>query len=190
MFMIARRQPPVKQKPQSFLHCRKIAENRRKTQKRCKLNLQIRCGLELPQSKPDGFASSLWEGASGAPANFALQPGTVPPCQGPHPRGGCRAQRDWGSSAACALSVTCGDTSPKGRGKSTAGNFLIVPNTLATNLTAWLSLRGKTSPAPGEDVTVGDKKGNLARERLRGRAGLTGHSLKKYAKNSAFRRVL
>ena len=35
--------------------------------------------------------------------------------------------------------------------------------------TAWLSLRGKTSPAPGEDVTAGDKKGNLARERLRGR---------------------
>ena len=27
---------------------------------------------ELPQSKPDGFASSLGEGASGAPANFAL----------------------------------------------------------------------------------------------------------------------
>ena len=27
---------------------------------------------ELPQSKPDGFASSLWEGASGAPGNFAL----------------------------------------------------------------------------------------------------------------------
>ena len=27
---------------------------------------------ELPQSKPDGFASSLWEEASGAPANFAL----------------------------------------------------------------------------------------------------------------------
>ena len=33
---------------------------------------------------------------------------------------------------------------------------------------AWLSLREKTSPAPGEDVTVGDKRGNLARERLRG----------------------
>ena len=31
-----------------------------------------------------------------------------------------------------------------------------------------LSLRGKTSPAPGEDVTAGDKRGNLARERLRG----------------------
>ena len=46
---------------------------------------------ELPQAKPDGFASSLWEGASGAPGNFALQPGTVPPCQRPHLRGGCRA---------------------------------------------------------------------------------------------------
>ena len=55
-----------------------------------------------------------------------------------------------------------------------AGRFLIAPNTLATNVTAWLSLRGKTSPAPGEDVTVGDKRGNLARERLRGRARLTG----------------
>ena len=70
--------------------------------------------------------------------------------------------------AACALSVTCGDTSPKGRGKSTAGNFLVSPNTLVLNFTAWLSLRGKTSPAPGEDVTIGDKRGNLARERLRG----------------------
>ena len=27
---------------------------------------------KLPQSKPDGFANSLGEGASGAPANFAL----------------------------------------------------------------------------------------------------------------------
>ncbi len=67
-----------------------------------------------------------------------------------------------------ALSVTCGDSSPKGRAKSTAGSFLITLKTLATNVTAWLSLRGKTSPAPGEDVTVGDKRGNLARERLRG----------------------
>ena len=41
---------------------------------------------------------------------------------------------------ACALSVTCGDTSPKGRGKGTAGNFLIIPNTLVLNFTAWLSL--------------------------------------------------
>ena len=72
-----------------------------------------------------------------------------------------------------ALSVTCGDSSPKGRAKSTAGNFLITLKTLATNVTAWLSLRGKTSPVPGEDVTVGDKRGNLARERLRGRARLT-----------------
>ena len=73
-----------------------------------------------------------------------------------------------------ALSVTCGDSSPKGRAKSTAGNFLITLKTLATSITAWLSLRGKTSPAPGEDVTVGDKRGNLARERLRGRARLSG----------------
>ena len=42
---------------------------------------------ELPQSKPDGFASSLGEGASGVSANFVLQPETVPSCQGPHPRG-------------------------------------------------------------------------------------------------------
>ena len=44
--MIARRQPPVKQNPQSFLHPRKIAENRRKTQKRCKFNLQMGCRLD------------------------------------------------------------------------------------------------------------------------------------------------
>ena len=71
---------------------------------------------------------------------------------------------------ACALSVKAYGfaSSPKGRAKSTAGSFLIEPNTLATGLPAWLSLRGKTSPAPGEDVTVGDKRGNLARERLRG----------------------
>ena len=74
-------------------------------------------------------------------------------------------------AAACALSVKAYGfvSSPKGRAKSTAGNLLFVPNALASRLTAWLSLRGKTSPAPGEDVTVGDKRGNLARERLRGR---------------------
>ena len=33
-------------------------------------------------------------------------------------------------------------TSPKGRGKSAAGNFLIAPNALVTNLRAWLPLRG------------------------------------------------
>ena len=48
---------------------------------------------ELPQSKPDGFASSLGEGASGAPGSFALQPETLPPCQRPHPRGGCLRSR-------------------------------------------------------------------------------------------------
>ena len=44
--MIARRRLPVKQNLQSFLHCCKIAENRRKTQKRCNFNLQIGCGLD------------------------------------------------------------------------------------------------------------------------------------------------
>ena len=48
---------------------------------------------ELPQSKPDGFDSSLGEGASGETGSFALEPGSVPPCQGPHPRGGCRRRR-------------------------------------------------------------------------------------------------
>ena len=43
---------------------------------------------KLPQSKPDGFASSLGEGASGAPGHFALEPVTLPPCQRPHLRGG------------------------------------------------------------------------------------------------------
>ena len=45
-------------------------------------------------------------------------------------------------ASACALSVTCGATSPKGRGKSTAANFLIMPNTLATSLRPWLPLWG------------------------------------------------
>ena len=76
---------------------------------------------------------------------------------------------------ACALSVTYGASSPKGRAKSTAGSFLIMPNTLATGFKSWLPLRGKTSPAPGEDVTAGDKRGNLARERLRGRAREISH---------------
>ena len=52
---------------------------------------------------------------------------------------------------ACALSVTCGDSSPKGRAKSTAGNFLFIPNTLA------MKLYGLAPPS-----------GELARERLRG----------------------
>ena len=51
-----------------------------------------------------------------------------------------------------ALSVTYGDSSPKGRAKSTAGSFLIASDTLASRLTAWLSPLGE-----------------LARERLRGR---------------------
>ena len=76
-----------------------------------------RGGNELPQSKPDGFASSLGEGASGVPptsvlalsvtcgasspkgrasgetGDFAIYPITFPPCQGPHLRGGCLRSR-------------------------------------------------------------------------------------------------
>ena len=42
---------------------------------------------------------------------------------------------------ACALSVKAYGfaSSPKGRAKSTAGSFLIEPNTLVMNFTAWLS---------------------------------------------------
>ena len=48
----------------------------------------------------------------------------------------------WGfSRRAPSPSSLCDATSPKGRGKSTAGNFLIAPITLAIRLTAWLSLR-------------------------------------------------
>ena len=80
---------------------------------------------ELPQSKPDGFASFLWEGAFGMAGKFLVAIDTLVT-----------------GLTACALSVTYGDTSPKGRGKSTAGNFLIEPNSLATNVTAWLPLWG------------------------------------------------
>ena len=54
------------------------------------------------------------------------------------------------------------------KASAVAIQFLIALKTSVMNFTAWLPLRGKTSPAPGEDVTVGDKRGNLARERLRG----------------------
>ena len=109
MFMITRRRLPVKQKTQSFLHPRKIAENRRKTQKRCKFNLQTGCGVypfrlaaarqstfpkgtaELPQSKPDGFASSLREGAFGMAALFPAEAQSLRAY--PLPLGGAVAQR-------------------------------------------------------------------------------------------------
>ena len=45
------------------------------------------------------------------------------------------------SRRAPSPSSLCDATSPKGRGKSTAGNFLIAPITLAIRLAAWLSLR-------------------------------------------------
>ena len=100
------------------------------------LNLDI-CCVDGVNSLRRGLrrASSLWEGASGAPGRFLIASKTLAI-----------------GLTACALSVTFGDSSPKGRAKSTAGNFLIIPNTLVLNFTAWL-------PPSGE----------LARERLRGR---------------------
>ena len=80
---------------------------------------------KLPQAKPDGFASSLGEGASGAAAKFLIASETLAMML-----------------AACALSVKAYGfaSSPKGRGKSTTGNFLITPKALATSLRPWLSL--------------------------------------------------
>ena len=46
---------------------------------------------ELPQSKPDGFASSLWEGAFGIVAQFPAQAQSLRAC--PLPLGGAVAQR-------------------------------------------------------------------------------------------------
>ena len=46
---------------------------------------------ELPQSKPDGFASSLWEGAFGIAGKFAVKLQTFRVCS--LPLGGAVAQR-------------------------------------------------------------------------------------------------
>ena len=79
----------------------------------------------LPQAKPDGFASSLGEGASGAMAKFLIASETLAMVL-----------------TACALSVKAYGfaSSPKGRAKCTTGNFLITPKALATSLRPWLSL--------------------------------------------------
>ena len=39
--------------------------------------------MELPQSKPDGFDSSLWEGAFGIAGKFAAQVQCLRACQLP-----------------------------------------------------------------------------------------------------------
>ena len=46
---------------------------------------------KLPQSKPDGFASSLWEGAFGITVQFPAQTQSLRAC--PLPLGGAVAQR-------------------------------------------------------------------------------------------------
>ena len=51
----------------------------------------LRRKAELPQSKPVGFASSLWEGAFGMVAQFPAQAQSLRAC--PLPLGGAVAQR-------------------------------------------------------------------------------------------------
>ena len=59
------------------------------------LRLRLRLmGDELPPSKPDGFASSLPEGASGETGHFAVQPG-------------CAVKR-FKMASACALAIISG----------------------------------------------------------------------------------
>ena len=52
---------------------------------------RLRRKTELPQSKPDGFASSLWEGAFGMAVQFPAKPQSLR--AQPLPRGGAVAQR-------------------------------------------------------------------------------------------------
>ena len=57
---------------------------------------QILCGgcfKGKPSQSSLRDASSPEGGASGVSANFVLQPETLPPCQRPHLRGGCRRRR-------------------------------------------------------------------------------------------------
>ena len=52
---------------------------------------RLRRKTELPQSKPDGFASSLWEGAFGMAVHFPAKPQSLR--AQPLPLGGAVAQR-------------------------------------------------------------------------------------------------
>ena len=86
---------------------------------------------ELPQSKPDGFDSSLGEGAFGMAGRFLIASETLAT-----------------ELTACALSVKAYGfaSSPKGRAKSTAGSVLIALKISATSLrprlSPWESWRG------------------------------------------------
>ena len=52
---------------------------------------------QLPQSKPDGFASSLKEGASGAPQALHFSRKLFRTAKGPIPEGAVERSDDWGS---------------------------------------------------------------------------------------------
>ena len=105
---------------------------------------------ELPQSKPDGFASSLGEGASGGTGRFALTPGTSPPCQRPHLRGGCRRRR-LGEFPRQRLRgrARCRGTNPFRLAASRQATF---PKGDGFRLCRKVSLLGKSSPFGGAGI--------------------------------------
>ena len=162
MFMIARRQPPVKQNPQSFLHCRKIAENRRKTQKSCKFNLQTGCGLE---------SKTIWNGFRFfrvAAPSIRIVP--------------------WAARASCwPLPQQLLPVSAAGGGRSCC-------------IAGWVESRGREGGGVGTPLPASGPAERLctlaaSRNFPRGARHIPNRPLfvsplKKYAKNSAFRRVL
>ena len=120
---------------------------------------------ELPQAKPDGFASSLWEGASGAPANFALQPETLPLCQRPHLRGRlpplrgkmspqvtkrgiCRRRRLGEFRQEPLQSLLRKASSPKGAPLGYAGNFAATAEAVPLGMLNSLRQNLTVLPAP------------------------------------------
>jgi hypothetical protein len=89
----------------------------------CKMhNLSAFCRWKTP---PRPFAASVWAGKAGVIPIFIRE---LPPSKPV----GVRPLR---------LLTTFASTSPKGRGKSTAGSSLVSPNTLSTGFKSWLSLR-------------------------------------------------
>ena len=188
--MIARRQPPVKQNPQSFLHPRKIAENRRKTQKRCKFNLQMGCRLDRQNDLewlpllPGCGTQHPHRALGGTRVLLAAAP-TTPPCF-----------RRWRRSSSLhsghiqrknyfiisEYRSVCGRSgipfSREGFGTNSLSQSLTAlpapsrrepltrPQALRFSRKLYRHAKGPISeddfPRPGEDVAAGDKKGNLS----------------------------
>ncbi len=68
--------------------------------RRYRFNAFFASPFKAPQSLRDSSPRAMRSGGASTPAHFALEPGSVPSCQGPHPRGGWHGDsRDWGSLA-------------------------------------------------------------------------------------------